>query len=106
MVLLLTADALLYASLADYLVGRGHRVCDRAEADTAVSAVIVDADAWPASWTRARLRRRFPTTPCILLSGSPLAGPDTVSRLPRGFFLSKPVRPAELARMIEHVVHG
>jgi hypothetical protein len=104
--LVISADALLYACLAEYLVSRGHRVCDRAEGDTVVSAVVVDADAWPAPWTRGRLRRRFPRTPCILLSGSPLAGPDTVSRLRHGFFLPKPMHPAELAWMIDHAVNG
>jgi hypothetical protein len=104
--LLISADALLYASLAEYLVSRGYRVCDHAEGDIIVSAAVVDADAWPAQWTRGRLRRRFPHTPCILLSGSPLAGPDTVSRLRHGFFLPKPVRPAELASMIDHAVNG
>jgi hypothetical protein len=106
MLLLISADALLYASLAEYLVGRGYRICDRAEGDAVVSAVVVDADAWPAPWTRGRLRRRFPRTPCILLSGSPLAGPDTVSRLRHGFFLPKPMRPAELAWLIDHAVNG
>jgi hypothetical protein len=106
MLLLVSADALLYASLAEYLVSRGYRVCDGTEGGTVVRAVVVDADAWPAPWTRGRLRRRFPRTPCILLSGSPLAGPDTVSRLRYGFFLPKPTRPAELARMIVHAVDG
>ncbi len=106
LVLLVSADALLYASLADYLVSCGYRVCDRAEGDTGVRAVVVDADAWPAPWTRGQLRRKFPRTPCILLSGSPLAGPDTVSRLRYGFFLPKPARPAELAGMIDHAIHG
>jgi hypothetical protein len=106
MLLLISADALLYASLAEYLVSLGYRVCDRAEGDAGVRAVVVDADAWPFLWTRGRLRRRFPRTPCILLSGSPLAGPDTVSRLRHGFFLPKPMRPAELAWMIEHAANG
>jgi hypothetical protein len=106
LLLLISADVLLHASLAEYLVSRGHRVGDRAEGGTAVSAVVVDADAWPEPWTRGRLRRRFPRTPCILLSGSPLAGPDMVSRLRHGFFLPKPVRPAELACMIDHAVNG
>ena len=106
MVLLISADALLYASLAEYLASLGYRVCDRAEGDTLVRAVVVDADAWPAPWTRGHLRRRFPRTPCILLSGSPLAGPDTVSRLRHGFFLPKPMRPVELACMIDHALDG
>jgi hypothetical protein len=92
MLLLISADALLYASLAEYLVGRGYRICDRAEGDAVISAVVVDADAWPAPWTRSRLRRRFPRTPCILLR--------------HGFFLPKPMRPAELAWLIDHAVNG
>jgi hypothetical protein len=99
--LLLSADPLLYASLAEYLAGWGHRVCDPADTDATLSAVVVDADAWPSSWSPRRLRSRFPRTPCILLSGSPLVGPDVVARLRRGFFLAKPVRPWELTRLIE-----
>jgi hypothetical protein len=102
--LLLSADPLLFASLAEYLAVRGHRVCGPAEADVPVSAVILDADAWPPSWSHRRLRSRFTRTPCILLSGSPLTGPDMASRLRRGFFLPKPVRPWELARLIEQCV--
>ena len=104
--LLLSSDALLQASLAEYLAGRGHRVCDSAQAGVTYGAVIVDADAWPPPWTSRSLRSRFPRTPCIVLSGSPLAGPDTVARLRRGFFLAKPVRPWELARLIAQTADG
>jgi hypothetical protein len=104
--LLLCADPLLHASLAEYLAGCGHRDGDPVEAGAPVSAVVVDADAWPPSCTQRHLRSRFPRTPCILMSGSPLVGPDTVVRLRRGFFLPKPVRPWELARLIEQAVDG
>lgn len=104
MLLLLSADPLLSASLAEYLAGWGHRICAPAEAAGVPGAVVIDADAWPPSWSHRRLRTSFPRTPCILLSGSPLVGPEVAAQLRRGFFLPKPVRPWELARLIEQAI--
>lgn len=61
--------------------------------------VVADADAWPAGWNLTRLRSCFGRLPCVILSGSALAGDFLVTRLRRGYFLQLPASPEQILEL-------
>ncbi|MDQ6855900.1 MAG: hypothetical protein M3Z57_02350 [Candidatus Dormibacteraeota bacterium] len=100
-VLVLCADDHLRTSLADLLVAGGRVVWVGAPPDGGRPGVVVAAcDAWPAGWSLAKLRSVFVRVPCVMLSGSPLAGDFAVARLARGYFLQLPALPAEILGLV------
>lgn len=104
-IVILSTDAVLCSSLATLFEARGHRVSAGADVVTDhrgdPDCVVVDLDR-PAGQLSARwLEGHFPGVPCVVLSGSPWAGPDAAAELSQGYFLHKPVRALELTAMVE-----
>jgi DNA-binding response OmpR family regulator len=99
LVLLLTADQDLAESMMELLALNGLDVAAVVGAQP-VQAVLADLDAWPAGWNLRLLRQRLGRVPCLLLSGSPFAGPYTVTALNRGYFLPKPFSPDRLLALL------
>jgi hypothetical protein len=69
-----------------------------------VQAAVVDLDAWPADWNLRVLRQRLGRVPCLLLSGSPFAGPYTATTLTRGYFAPKPFSPDRLLALLRRCI--
>ena len=102
-VLLLTADEDLAASLAELLLLDGFDVATAAGTQPP-QAVLVDLDDWPAEWDLRLVRQRLGRLPCLLMSGSPFAGPYTGASLPRGYFVQKPFPPERLLVLLRRCV--
>jgi hypothetical protein len=102
-VLLLTADEDLASSLTELLVLDGFDVATVAGPESP-QAVVADLDDWPAEWDLRLLRRRLGRLPCLLMSGSPFAGPYTGTSLPRGYFVQKPFSPEGLLVLLRRCV--
>lgn len=108
-VVILSADAVLCASLTSLFEMRGHRVSAvrdfELESGGGPACVIVDLDrpAAPISWQW--LERTYPGLPVVVLSGSPWAGPDAAAALTCGYFMNKPVPALELTAMVEGLLH-
>ena len=101
-VLILCSDVALRESLADLLGAAGRQVrFDAVPGALPLPAVVVTAwDAWPAGWALPRLRASFARVPCLMLSGSPLAGDFAVAALPRGYFLRLPALPGQITTLV------
>ena len=99
LVLLLTADQDLAESMIELLTLDGLDVVAVAGTQP-VQAVLADLDALPPDWNLQLLRQRMGRVPCLLMSGSPFAGPYTVTTLTRGYFLSKPFLPDRLLALL------
>ncbi|MDQ6709592.1 MAG: response regulator [Candidatus Dormibacteraeota bacterium] len=108
-IVILSADAVLCASLTSLFEMRGHRVsADRdfvVEPVDGPACVIVDLDRPSAPSSCQWLEQRYPGIPVIVLSGSPWAGPDAAAGLTCGYFLNKPVPALELTAMVEGLLH-
>jgi hypothetical protein len=102
-VLLLTANEDLAESMTELFGLDGLDVATTADAQP-VQAVVPDLDDWPAGWSLRLLRRRVGHLPCLLLSGSPFAGPFTATTLARGYFLHKPFSPERLLVLLRRCV--
>jgi hypothetical protein len=102
-VLLLTANEDLLESMTELFALDGLEVATGADARP-VQAVVADLDDWPADWSLRVLRQRVGHLPCLLLSGSPFAGPYTVTTLTRGYFLHKPFSPERLLVLLRRCV--
>jgi hypothetical protein len=103
LVLLLTADEDLAESMLELIALEGLRVATVAGTQP-VHVVLADLDAWPADWNLRLLRQRFGRVPCLLLSGSPFAGPYTATALTRGYFVSKPFSPNRLLTVLRRCI--
>ena len=102
-VLLLTADEDLASSLTELLLHDGFDVAT-ATGPQPPQAVVADLDGWPAEWDLRLLRQRLGRLPCLLMSGSPFAGPYTGASLPRGYFVQKPFAPERLLVLLRRCV--
>jgi len=102
-VLLLTANEDLAESMTELLGLDGLDVATTAGAQP-VQAVVADLDDWPADWSLRLLRQRVGRLPCLLLSGSPFAGPYMATTLTRGYFLHKPFSPERLLEVLRRCV--
>jgi hypothetical protein len=102
-VLLLTANEYLAESMTELLGLDGLDVATTAGAQP-VQAVVADLDDWPADWSLRLLRQRVGHLPCLLLSGSPFAGPYTATNFTRGYFLHKPFSPERLLVLLRRCV--
>lgn len=101
-VLVLCSDEPLRDSLADLLIVEGRAVLTSPPTarSTHPGVVVAACDAWPPGWNLARLRATFRRVPCLMLSGSPLAGDFVVSQLPRGYFVHLPALPGKILRLV------
>lgn len=100
-ILLLSADALLWDSLAAlFRLERADVVGSLPRDPASVDLVVVAYDCWPKSLRARALRAMFRRTPCLLLSGSPTSGPYTASTFPRGFFAPLPMNAGRLAGLV------
>lgn len=61
--------------------------------------VIAACDALPPAWSLAAVRAKFRRVPCLLLSGSLLAGDYMVRRFERGYFVQLPARPGDILEL-------
>ena len=105
--LLLCANPSLRDALSELLEADGIHVTARPRPGSGPPAVVIaDADAWPAAWDISRLRSSYRQVPCVVLSGSPLAGDFLVSRLQRGYFMQLPARAAEILGLVGELVGG
>jgi DNA-binding response OmpR family regulator len=104
-VLLLTADQHLAESISELLDEEGLDVTTILDTGP-VQAAVADLDAWPADWDIRLLRRRLGQVPCLLLSGSPFAGPYIATTLARGYFMYKPFSPRRLLTVLRRCIHG
>jgi len=104
-IVILSADAVLRSSLASLLKARGHHVAVAADVATNHTAdpdcVVVDLDRPTGQLSVRWLEGHYPGVPCVVLSGSPWAGPDAAAGLTQGYFLHKPVPALELTAMVE-----
>jgi DNA-binding response OmpR family regulator len=104
-IVILSADAVLCSSLASLLEARGHRVSLGVEVASHHAldpdCVVVDLDRPASPISTQWLEGQYPGVPCVVLSGSPWAGPDAAAGLSQGYFLHKPVRALELTAMVE-----
>ena len=104
-IVILSSDAVFRTSLISLFEKRGHRV----SADVGVATipageagcVIVDLDRPLTRVSCDWLEARYPGVPCVVLSGSPWAGPHIAAGLSCGYFLAKPVPALELTAMVE-----
>jgi DNA-binding response OmpR family regulator len=103
LVLLLTADEDLAESMMELLALEGLSVATVAGIQP-VHVVVADLDAWPADWDLRLLRQRLGRVPCLLLSGSPFAGPYTATTLTRGYFVPKPFSPNRLLAVLRRCI--
>lgn len=107
-IVILSSDAVLCSSLSSLLQARGHRVsvglgvASERSVDTA--CVVVDLDRPGSPLSNHWLEEQFPGVPCLVLSGSPWAGPDAAAGLSLGYFLHKPVPALELTAMVEGLI--
>lgn len=102
-VLLLTGNEDLAQSIAELLV------LDHLDVTTAVGfepvhAVVADLDDWPKEWDLRLLKQRLGRLPCLLISGSPFAGPYTATTLTRGYFMHKPFSPGQLLVLLRRCI--
>lgn len=105
--LLLCANPILRDALSELLGAEGMQITARPRPGSGPPAVVVaDADAWPATWDISRLRSSYRQVPCVVLSGSPLAGDFLVSRLQRGYFMQLPARAGEILRLVGELIGG
>jgi hypothetical protein len=102
-VLVLCSDDHLRQSLGDLLVAHGHEVSFDQRPDSSISVVVTAWDAWPTGWSLTRLRSSFRRVPCLMLSGSPLAGDFAVAQLPRGYFVRLPALPSEIVGLVSEL---
>jgi hypothetical protein len=102
-VLVLTASQDFADSMTELLALDGLDVGGPGEAEP-VQAVLVDLDAWPRDWNLRVLQQRLGRLPCLLLSGSPFAGPYTATALTRGYFLRKPFSPERLLVLLRRCI--
>ena len=96
--LLLCGEEALRDALVDLLGTAGLRVATDA-AGVKPRVVVADADAWPVGWSLSRLRIAYGRLPCMVLSGSPLAGDFLLSKLRRGYFLRLPASPEKILEL-------
>ncbi len=64
------------------------------------AVVLAACDAWPPGWDLAVLRKHFRRVPCLLLSGSLLAGDFAVTRFERGYFVQLPAAPGRILELV------
>jgi hypothetical protein len=102
-VLLLTANEYLAESMTELFVLDGFDVATIAWPLPA-QAVVADLDDWPGDWSLRLVRRRLGRLPCLLLSGSPFAGPYTATGLVHGYFVRKPFEPERLLVLLRRCV--
>ncbi len=98
------ADADLLESLTELLTLEGVVVTANPEPAAADPTLVVAAtDAWPPGWTLASLHARFGRFPCILLSGSALAGDFAAAGFQRGYFVQLPTTPRAILSLVEEL---
>jgi DNA-binding response OmpR family regulator len=104
-ILILSSDSVLCSSLTTLFAARGHRVSIGLEAANHHSVdpdcVVVDLDRPASPVSPTWLEGHYPGVPCLVLSGSPWAGPHAAASLSQGYFIHKPVLALELTAMVE-----
>lgn len=68
--------------------------------------VIAACDALPPGWSLAAVRARFRRVPCLLLSGSILAGDFAARGFERGYFVQLPARPHDILELAAELAGG
>ncbi len=104
LVYVVCGDADLLESLTELLALDGTMVTPNPEPAAASPTMVIAAtDAWPPGWSLASLHARFRRLPCVLLSGSPLAGDFAVTRFRRGYFVQLPAAPRAILGLVEQL---
>jgi hypothetical protein len=107
LVLVLCSDVDLRQSLSELMAIGGVMASSELNTGDAEPALVIAAcDALPPGWSLAALRARFRRVPCLLLSGSPLAGDFAVRRFDRGYFVQLPAPPRDILELATHLAGG